>query len=204
MPPWAVDSYATSVNDSGEIVGFADGYNGAEFHAWVYDDGNTTDLNDLAPANSGLILEQALAVNNSGWIIGTALTVSNAGVGGFLLEGSNLIDFGPGFDANGINSAGQVVGNEGATAILYDNGAATNLTTLLPADSGWTLQNATAINDNGWIVGSGLNPSGQADGFLLVPAPEPASLALFAVGAAPLLARRRQRIPRHAAASRRY
>jgi probable HAF family extracellular repeat protein len=191
MPPGAVDSYATSLNNSGEIVGFADGYDDAEWHAWVYQDGNTTDLNDLAPANSGLILEQALAVNNSGWIIGTALTVSNAGVGGFLLEGGNLIDFGPGFDANGINSAGQVVGNEGATAILYENGVATNLNTLLPADSGWTLQDATAINDNGWIVGQGLNPSGQADGFLLIPAPEPASIALLAVVAPTLLVRRR-------------
>jgi probable HAF family extracellular repeat protein len=192
MPPGAVDSYATSVNNSGEIVGWADGYSGAsENHAFAYSDGNTADLNDMIPPNSGLILTGALAVNNSGWIIGTALTVSNAGVGGFLLEGSNLIDFGPGFGANGINSAGEVVGSDGAGAALYDNGVTTNLNTLLPADSGWTLQTATAINDNGWIVGSGLNPSSQDDGFLLIPTPEPTALATLTIGAGLALARRR-------------
>jgi probable HAF family extracellular repeat protein len=194
MPPGAADSFATSVNDSGEIVGYADGYSNAEWHAFVYDDGTTADLNDLIPANSGLILEQPVAVNDSGWIIGTAFRVSNGSVGGFLLKGSDLIDFGPGFDANGINSAGEVVGNEGTTALLYDNGWTTNLNTLLPAESGWILQNATAINDNGWIVGNGINPAGQADGFLLIPTPEPASIGLLAVGAVTLLARRRRAV----------
>lgn len=58
-----------------------------------------------------------------------------------------------------------------------------DLNNLIPG-SGWLLQNATGINDNGQICGNGRNPSGRYDAFLLTPTttPEPSTLVLLAVG----------------------
>ena len=62
-----------------------------------------------------------------------------------------------------------------------------DLNNLIAPDSGWTLEDATGINDSGQIVGYGINPSGQNDAFLLTPTPEPSTFALLAAGAVGLL-----------------
>ena len=62
----------------------------------------------------------------------------------------------------------------------------TDLNSLIPADSGWILNSANAINNKGWIVGDMTNAKGVQHAFLLTPvseAPEPSSLALLSVGA---------------------
>ncbi len=46
----------------------------------------------------------------------------------------------------------------------------TDLNSLIPAGSGWVLTRATAINDAGHIVGSGVI-GGQVRAFLLTPDP---------------------------------
>jgi probable HAF family extracellular repeat protein len=82
-----------------------------------------------------------------------------------------------------INASGQVVGSADVSpgvshAFLWhdDNGNGANdpgemkdLSSLIPPGSSWTLQEARSINDNGQIVGVGLNPSGQTHAFLLAP-----------------------------------
>ena len=68
-------------------------------------------------------------------------------------------------------------------AFLYSGGVMTDLNTLIPSNSGWTLDGATGINDLGQICGTGVNPSGQTDAFLLTPTPEPSTLALLGMGA---------------------
>jgi hypothetical protein len=45
---------------------------------------------------------------------------------------------------------------------------------------GWTLTIAYSINNNGWIVGSGINPDGYSRAYLLIP--EPATLSILALG----------------------
>jgi hypothetical protein len=57
----------------------------------------------------------------------------------------------------------------------------TDFNSLVMADSGWVLQNATGINDTGLIVGSG-TLNGAVHEFLLTPAgiPEPATAAVWA------------------------
>src|SRR5207302_8546748 len=77
----------------------------------------------------------------------------------------------------GINDSGQVVGyanttgNAVAHAFLYSGGAMHDLNSLIPADSGWELQQASGINDAGQIAGSGyLN--GRYHAFLLTPVTE--------------------------------
>ena len=52
-----------------------------------------------------------------------------------------------------INDNGVIVGGPS----IYTGGTVQNLNTLIPAGSGYQIQNATAINDNGQIVASTTN-----------------------------------------------
>jgi probable HAF family extracellular repeat protein len=82
----------------------------------------------------------------------------------------------PPVGAFAINGQGQVVGQSGSRAFLYSGGVLTDLNTLLPTNSGWTLTYAFGINGAGQIVGWGTH-NGQAEQpFLLSPpAPLPVS-----------------------------
>jgi probable HAF family extracellular repeat protein len=61
--------------------------------------------------------------------------------------------------AHNINDAGKVVGYSATRRdaeehpFLYSGGKMRDLTSLIPASSGWKLMDALAINDNGYIVG---------------------------------------------------
>jgi probable HAF family extracellular repeat protein len=60
-----------AINDSGAVVGTCwspQSYNGDQ-HAFIYDKGVSTDLNDLLPPNSGWMLEFAYGINNQGQIV---------------------------------------------------------------------------------------------------------------------------------------
>jgi probable HAF family extracellular repeat protein len=74
--------------------------------------------------------------------------------------------------ANGINKRGEVVGWSGSgetTAVLWTaDGVVVDLNDWLPAGSGWVLTVATAINENGQIVGLGYHGVERA-AFLITP-----------------------------------
>ena len=77
--------------------------------------------------------------------------------------------------AKGINAAGQVVGcadtaSGSQHAYLYSNGKMIDLNTLIDPASDWVLEDATAVNDGGRIVGRGEAPSKESRAFLLTPA----------------------------------
>ena len=67
---------------------------------------------------------------------------------------------------------GQVVGNAyyrtDEAALLWQNGKVYELNRLVPARSGWKLQNALGINKWGQIIGNGIH-NGIRRGFLLTP-----------------------------------
>lgn len=68
----AIASFANSINNNGEIVGYAFSPNG-EQRAVIWQNGVLVDLNDRIPLDSGWRLSSALQVNNQGQIIGTGL-----------------------------------------------------------------------------------------------------------------------------------
>ena len=100
--------------------------------------------------------------------------------------------------ADAINNNGQIVGwvsnfpSSSFNAFIYQNGKLTDLNTLIDPASGWHLQEATDINDNGQIVGYGTDPQGATHAFLVSPIPEPSSAVMFAIGCAALTLRRPQ------------
>jgi len=68
------DAQANAINDSGVIVG--DGGNG---HAFIYQNGQATDLNQLIPPGSGVTLISAGVISNTGTIVGTAVASNGTG-----------------------------------------------------------------------------------------------------------------------------
>jgi probable HAF family extracellular repeat protein len=155
--PGGTNSSATGINASGEVVGnsFTGTSGGGYQHAFLYSHGTMTDLG-LLP---GCDLSCACGINASGQVVGYS--------GVAAIPASRLTS------ANGIKASGPLApltdaGDSGG-AFLYSNGTMTNLNTLINPNSGWTLEEANAINDSGQIVGLGINPSGQSDAFLLTP-----------------------------------
>jgi probable HAF family extracellular repeat protein len=135
-------------------------------------------------------------VNASGQIVGWAYT-SSGNQHAFLDSGGVMTDLGTlGGSASiawGINASGQVMGDADTSsgiqhAFLYSDGSMTDLNSLIFPNPGWTLSEATCINDLGQIAGYETNSSGQTHACLLTPIPEPSTLVLFGIGAISLLA----------------
>jgi probable HAF family extracellular repeat protein len=197
MPSSTQFSYASSINSSGQIEGDSINSNGDD-HAYVWTNGSWNDLGTFGgPASSGI------AVNNLGHATGVAFLTASVGHV-FLYNGTKLIDCGTlggnYGNAGGLNNQDMIVGyceladNVTNHAFIYSNGVMTDLNTLIPANTGWTLTDARGINDAGDIAAEGTNAAGQQDSFLLTPIylPEPTACAICAA-AIPLLTYRRRR-----------
>ncbi len=192
-------SAANSINASGQAVGEAQTSSGNN-DAFLYSNGTMVDLGTLGGRTSA-----ASGINASGQVVGYAETSSGT-YDAFLYSNGTMTDLGTlsgnsSSLAYGINASGQVVGDSftgtdplkskdagNAFPFLSSNGTMTDLNSLIDSASGWTLEDATAINDNGQIVGDGINPQGQDDAFLLTPVPEPSTLVLLGIGAVSLIA----------------
>ena len=64
------DTVATSINASGQIVGYSYNQTSGVQAGFIYTNGLLTDLNTLIPANSGWTNVTAGGINDSGWITG--------------------------------------------------------------------------------------------------------------------------------------
>jgi probable HAF family extracellular repeat protein len=196
-PNYAGGSNAIGINELGQVIGEYD-FNIGQ-HACRFDNGAIVDLGTL-----GGDFSIAYGINENGVIVGQADVAGNA-PHAFLYDGTmhDLGTLGGTVSvSHTINNAGQVVGYSTMPAspltrhaFLYENGAMLDLNTLIPANSGLTLQFAGDINDDGLIVGYGVNSQHQMHGFLLTPTPEPGTLSLSPLLIGTALCRRRRAAP---------
>lgn len=147
-------SVAYAVNAKGEIVGGSD-ENGKQW-AVVWRRNTIRKLEQTQDAQGS----QARGINDNGQVVGYIRTDENE-THAFLHEKGKMTDLGTLGDepsvANSINNQGVIVGasnNSGKRkrAFLYQNAKMTDLNTLLPADTGFLLQEAFRINDVGQIL----------------------------------------------------
>jgi probable HAF family extracellular repeat protein len=148
-------SYATAINDSGLIAGFAYTSANSSVHAVTWRDGAISDLGTLGGTNS-----RADAVNAFGVVVGQSDVPGDQARRATIWEGATPKDLGTlgglSSSATGINDIGQVVGisyislNDNASqhAALWENGIVIDLGTL-----GGSISSAHAINSAGQIVG---------------------------------------------------
>lgn len=67
-----LQSWAYAINDSGQVVGTALTENGADYHAFLYDQGTMYDLNQLVVTPAGHpVIGSARDINNFGQIVGS-------------------------------------------------------------------------------------------------------------------------------------
>lgn len=174
------DSRGNAINSSGVIVGDSMTGSGDQY-AFIYSGGVMTGLGLIPGGNN---FTTATAISSNGLVTGYGYD-SNWYYHSFYYDGVTMVDITPSLSddvlAYGINASGYIVGRAydgGQHAFVYDTSTSTkfDLNTLLDSSgAGWNLRNASAINDLGQIVGSGII-GGQTHGFLLTPIPEPASI----------------------------
>ena len=172
-------SVGYAINASGQVVGYSNGEIGVFQAPFLATPGTAMMYLGTLGGNQAV----AQGINSAGQVVGYSNLANNPpgffDDNAFLLNpGSTIFDLGTlggsSSVAYGINKAGQIVGfsttpGDVAThAFLYQNGSMYDLNDLIPADSGWVLQSASAINDFGQIVGTG-TLNGVSSAFRLDP-----------------------------------
>jgi probable HAF family extracellular repeat protein len=155
-------SIAMAVNDNGQVVGGSRHAGVADGHPFLYDKGK---MIDLTPNSLGT----AWALNNLGQVVGASTPQ-----GAFIYHNGQLKYINVSGLPYGINDSGQVVGSlgPGAGAWMWsEQQGFIDLNTLLPSNSGWELNGADAINEQGEIVGVG-QFMGDAHAYLLTQSKE--------------------------------
>jgi probable HAF family extracellular repeat protein len=209
-------SFATAINASGEITGNSTNAEGKR-HAFLYVHNKLIDLGfPTIPANTKAGESSGTALNEKGTVVGvySYLDLKSPGdvshdiLRAFRYDGVRFIDLGTlgggNAQAHGINKAGDIVGSSDLPgdvnehAFLFRQGHIYDLNDLIPAGTGFTLKDASAINQAGQILVNGTDAQGNNRAFLLTPdsknTPEPSSLLLVILGSLGMLgiARRRR------------
>jgi probable HAF family extracellular repeat protein len=170
-------SEAGAINNSGVMAGVSQGIAALA----CFDDDGTLWTNQLGTL--GGTSSRANSVDDFGNAAGRSETASGEHHAFLWQEGNGMTDLGtlggPGSFARGINVVNgsiQVVGesetaNLAGRAVLWENGAITELNALIPGKPKWSLSQACAVNQAGQIVGLGRigGRRGEYHGYLLMP-----------------------------------
>jgi len=160
-------SEAWAINSKGDVVGSSDAAN-YTFQAFVWHSGTMTKLPGLGGPSSN-----AFDINDAGDVVGFAHAPSGLAHAFLYRDGQmhdlGLLRNGISSAARGINNLGQVVG-DGDTgslrprrvAFIYDQQGGMRE---LPLLKGWRDMDASAINDDGWVVGSAI-AAGHQSGYV--------------------------------------
>jgi probable HAF family extracellular repeat protein len=148
-------------------------------HGFLWQDGQLIDLGTLGDYVT------PSAINDAAQIVGSAGLRPSTGTydvskHAFLWQSGVMTDLGtlPGdviSYASDLNNVGQIVGGSceplwrDCRPVLWNEGFIIDLTTVIPAESGWQLQEALDINDAGQILVSGVHGGALHSG-LLIPA----------------------------------
>jgi probable HAF family extracellular repeat protein len=175
------NSVAFSINDAGQVVGGAS-TSSDSYHAFLYERSATPEMQDLGTLGGDY--SDAYGINDAGQVVGVSASASSSSFNhAFLYERSatpQMQDLGTlggnTAEAHDINDAGQVVGVSTTSsgsfhAFLHDRSATPkmqDLNSLIRPNSGWSLEEARAINQRGQIVGLG-ERNGHNHAFLLTP-----------------------------------
>jgi probable HAF family extracellular repeat protein len=162
-------SYATGINNSGTVVGYSttSSSNGSTDAFLVNPGSPMVDLGTLGGSGSS---SQATGINDSGEVVGYSVTSPNTQEAFLWTKANGMVNLGtlagfPDSYALAINNSGLIVGYVHTTAngglpvddpFMDSNGKMTDLNTLMPANSGWALNTATAISNQNVIVGLGM------------------------------------------------
>ncbi|WP_251359566.1 DUF3466 family protein [Kangiella sp. TOML190] len=168
-------THPLSINDNGDIVGWTqydEDSDSAGIRGFLTNVSDPAQLEELP--NIGTLVTIASDINNNGVIVGYARRRSNSTrTVAFKYDPAtdNELKQLPYFDsdydnatANAINDNEQIVGQALVsvptaglnTGFLYEDGQLKDLNDLIPCDSGWRIDSATNINNNGEIIGYGL------------------------------------------------
>lgn len=157
---------AYAIQNDGQIVGYSRSATPTPSYACIFTGGQRINLGYLPGNNS---LSRALANNQGGQIVGYSSN-STGRLRAVLFDSTGNqqnVDLqtlgGIASAANAINDGGLIVGyayNAAGIqrATLFDStggGSNIDLNTVIDQTSGWVLNNALGINNNGWIVGTG-------------------------------------------------
>ena len=173
---------AVAINDASQVTGnyYTSAANSGPF---LYANGKFTNLG--APAGTST---SAFAINSIGQVAGEIFFNSGAPSHAAVCRNGVWTDLGAisgasSTHATGINTAGQVVGiaifrrgelpsaqaGQNDVGFIVVNGSPVNLDTLIPANSGFTITDAIAINDAGDILCDATISSGHEHAVLLTP-----------------------------------
>ncbi len=171
------------ISSDGQIVGWTYHSNAITVSYWKNYSATPTAL-ALGAITFGSSTMTSMSINTSGQICGTQ---SNGGAL-YWASPTATAQYLPGYDtstasndkASAINASGVVAGSAFSSgffpqnyhAVIWKNLQVQDLNSLIPSGTGWILTNATSINDQGVIVGTGqitVNGKLQTTAFLLTP-----------------------------------
>jgi probable HAF family extracellular repeat protein len=165
------DGIAYAINDLGQAVGASgncgpfnvnEQNNLTPTHAILWWGGKAINLGSLG--GDGMFAGiYASGLNDDGQVVGTSDTTGDASFNGFLWQQGHITDLLP--VTGDVYSSAIAISNHGLVlgvsisasfsprAVLWRNGTATDLNTLVPADAALYLESACSINEKGEIIG---------------------------------------------------